>query len=110
MKLEECTKAELIQIIREIANENYVAKFKVQTALSELEFKRTDKLMREADNWNIIAADCRKRYVELLKPYERFKFVDIPISILQEADQCLKDARRADREWDLLMKRLGDDK
>lgn len=108
MKLEDCTKAELIFIIRHMAKSDYISKFKLQTALSELEYKKQEKIIKEADNWNIIAADCRKRYAALLKPYEGFKFADIPIAILQEADQCLKDARRADREWDLCMQRLGD--
>lgn len=108
MKLEECTKAELMFIIKHMAKSDYISDFKLQTALSELEFKRTEKIIKEADNWNVIAAECRKRYAELLKPYGNFRFVDIPIPILQEADRCLKDARRADREWGLCMKRLGD--
>jgi glucosamine-6-phosphate deaminase len=57
------------------------------------------------------AEDAEKeceRYAELLKPYEHSKLVDVPLHIIREADQCLKDARRADREWDLCMQRLGD--
>lgn len=108
MKLEDCTREELLKIIILISKDSCIFRHKVNSALSELEFSRTNRILREADNWNIIASDCRKRYAALLKPYEHSKLVDVPLHIIKEADQCLKDARRADREWDLCMKRLGD--
>lgn len=108
MKLEECTKAELMFIIKHMAKSDYISNFKLQTALSELEFKRTEKIIKEADKLNERAAECRKRYAELLKPYSNFRFVDIPIPILQEADRCLKEARKADWKWEECMKRLDD--
>lgn len=108
MKLEECTKAELIFIIKHMAKSDYISKFKLQTALSELEYKKQEKIIKEAENWNEISASHRKRYVELLKPYTGFKFVDIPLGVLQEANNCLKAAKNADREYELCMKRLGD--
>lgn len=108
MKLEDCSKDELIAIIKKCCEASFISKFKIERCLAEVEYKRNLKTISEADNWNVIAANCRRKYAELLAPYANKKLVDIPLHIIREADQCLKDARRADREWDLCMKRLGD--
>ena len=108
MRLDDCTKEELMSIIRKAFSDSISAMFAIKSALSEIEAKRKNKSFQEAENWVRLAADYRNQYTEILKKYGHLKVIDMPKEALQKADNCLKQARMCDRKWEECMKRLGD--
>ena len=108
MKLEECTKEELMFMIKRITEESFNAHFKVRAILADIEMKRTNKIVQEADRWAELAADYRNQYFLILKKYGHLKVIDMPRDAIQKADNCLKQARMCDRKWEECMRRLGD--
>lgn len=99
MRIKDCTKEELIFLLKKLTDDSFSAKFKLVSYLSEIEIKRSNKYIREADHWADRAEDFRKQYAEVLKPYRYCKVVDIPIHIIKEAERCLKEAEQCDRLW-----------
>lgn len=108
MKLEECTKEELMFMIKRITEDSFISHFKVRAILADIEMKRTSKIAQEADRWAELAADYRNQYTEILKKYGHLKVADMPHDAIKKADNCLKQARMCDRKWEECMKRLGD--
>ena len=107
MTLKECTKEELIFIINRFKFYAFSqGDYYLQNCLHDLEYKRVKKKIDEAENWSKVADGCRQRYIEILKKHEGKKLVDIPLSDLKEAEQCLKDAERADKKYNELMKKV----
>lgn len=107
MTLKECTKEELMFIIKRF--KQYALSqgdFYLQRCLGDLEYERVKKKIAEAERWSQVSDSCRQRYVEILKKYEDAKSFDMPISEFKEAEQCLKDAQRADKKYDELMREV----
>lgn len=107
MKLKDLSKEELMLILKKITDDSFIAQFKVRAILSEIEMKRTNKMVQEADSWADRAADFRKQYAEVLKPYSHSRLVDIPLHIIRDAERCLKEAEHCDRKWEECMQKLG---
>lgn len=72
MTLEQCTKAELIQIIKKT---NYLSDDRVKRALLDIEGQRIQKRFKAAEGYGIIAAENLNKYIEILKPYEGKKLL-----------------------------------
>lgn len=106
MRIKDCTKEELIFLLGKITEESFSAKFKLMSFLSEIEMKRTNKYVQEADNWAERAADYRRQYAEVLRPYRYCKVNNIPRHIIRDAERCLKEAERCDRRWEECMQKL----
>ena len=109
MTLEQCTKKELIEIIRRCVGKHCYTQEQMQSEirslLSGVELRRKQSILKEAENWSEIAHTNRMKYCELLKPYDGMKLIDIPSDVIYEADRLLKDAQYADRKWDELMRK-----
>ena len=103
MTLEECTREELVFVIKQISRWH---KGDLECALADVEYERIKKKLASAENWGKIADNCRTRYVELLKKHEGKKLIDIPIEDIKEMEQCLAQARKADKQYDKLMKEV----
>ena len=103
MTLNECTKEQLLYIIKRLTWYN---DFELQRILCDLEYKRVEKKLAEADNWGKIADDCRRKYIEILKKHEGLRLIDVPIEDIKEMERCLKDAKKADEKYDKLMKEV----
>ena len=103
MTLKDCTKEELIFIIQRMS---LFDKYYLETALNDLEFERVKKKLADAERWSQIADDCRTKYIGFLKRHEGRKLTDIPISEIKEAERLLKDAERADKEYNRLIKEV----
>lgn len=110
MTLNQCTKEELIFIINRVVGRHCFSEEQRQSEidrhLSDVVYQRQQKLLKEADNWNKIAADCRRQYLDVLAPYDGKKFIDIPIDVIQKANSLLKDAQYADRKWDECIRKV----
>ena len=103
MTLKDCTKEELIWIIKRLT---ILDKYYLDRTLSDLEYERIKKKLAEAERWNQVADSCRQSYIEILKKHEGKKLIDIPINEIKEAERLLKDAERADKEYDKLIKEV----
>lgn len=105
MKLEECTKEELMMVIRKVFSDSVSAMFAVKSALSEVESERKNKTLQEAEKWSKLATDYRNEYFRILQEYGHFKVVDIPTEAIKKADECLKKARQCDRRYESCMRK-----
>ena len=114
MTLNQCTKEELIFIIKAMARRHCFTEEQVQveidSRLSDVVYQRQLKLLKEAENWNKISADCRQKYLELLAQYDGRKLLDIPGDIIKEANSLLKDAQYADKKWEECMKKVDEER
>lgn len=101
-RLADCTKAELIQIIKHLTN-GTDQDLRLARALDYIWYQRTDQRMDRADALAKRADDARRRYIALLAPYEGKRLMDIPTSVLDRGQRLLDEARKADKEWARLM-------
>ena len=105
MTLKDCTKEELIYAVNYIAgrvglqNKDYY----IKSALGEVEYNREKKKFDRAEEFNRISTQKRKEYIELLKQYEGKPVSDVPIEIVLKAEKLIKEAQKADKEWEKLM-------
>ena len=102
MKLTDCTKADLIWVIKRMCQLN-LSDRELRTALRDLEYykerERTGKAQRQLE----IQRAATNRYIEMLRPYEGKPITAVPMAVLEEADAALAEARAADRKWRKLM-------
>ena len=110
MTLKQCTKEELIFIINRIAGRHCFTeeqrRSEIDRHLCDVVYQRQQKILGEAENWNRISADCRRKYLELLASFDGKKLIDVPIDVIKKADSLMKDAQYADRKWDECMKKV----
>lgn len=104
MTLKDCTKQELIFIIERLS---FFNKPHLKSLLHDVEYGRVKKKLAEAERWSEVADSCRQRYFEIMKKYAGKKLTDVPMSDIEEADKALKDAEKADKQYDKLMKEVN---
>lgn len=75
----------------------------VRRALNDLALEKTYRLLKEADQCNQLAAQKRREYIDLMRPYDGMKLVDIPLPVINKADKLMKDAKKYDNQWNKLM-------
>lgn len=102
MKLSDCTKADLIWIIKTICKEE-LSDFRLQCALNDLEQEKERKRLDRADQALQASSAASQRYIELLKPYEGMPLLDVPMDVLKQADAAMAEYRAANRQWKKLM-------
>lgn len=105
MTINDCTKDELKTIIKRLTFFQG-DKYRLNSILNEIEYGRVQKKLNEAESWSEVADSCRQKYVEFLKKHEGKKLIDIPVNELKEMEQCLKDAEKADRQYNKIMKEV----
>ena len=108
MTLKDCTKEELIYCVNYIAgriglqNKDYY----IESALREVEYERNKKKLDRAEELIQLSNEKRNAYIEILKPYEGMKYIDIPFDVLNRASVLIKEAEKADKEYDKIMKEV----
>ena len=45
----------------------------------------------------------RMEYIDLMRPYDGWKFIDIPLDVLKKAQAALKQAEEAEHKWEKLL-------
>lgn len=105
MKLEDCTKDELIWMVKRVAalTSRDRADYYVSLALRDLEFERQKRASAEAHK---IAEKAKEKWDEsfaALAPYKGQKFSDIPFEVLLKAKKAQKEALALYKKWDKLM-------
>lgn len=104
MKLKDCTKAELLWVIDHMKRNSFGAIDRsIRNALADLEYKREMDRIDRAKQLADTARKARVEYAELLKPYEGKKLTEIPLDVLEKADEAMSRARDADKKWYRLM-------
>ena len=103
MTLQQCTKAELLWVIDRACMHN-LSDWAIKAALSDLVLEKIQKNADEADRLRKFAYEKRMEYIELMKPYDGWKIIDIPMDVLKKAQAALDAAQEADRKWDKLMR------
>ena len=103
MTLEQCTKAELIQIIKKT---NYLSDRRVKCALLDIEVQRMQKRFKESEKYFRIAAENLNKYIEILKPYEGKKVIDIPSNIISKMAEYEKAYEKAQKKGEDIVRKV----
>ncbi len=103
MTLEQCTKAELIQIIKET---NYLSDDRVKRALLDIEGQRIQKRFKAAKEYARKATENLNKYIEILKPYEGKKITDIPSNIISKAAEYEKAYTKAHKKKEEIIRKV----
>ena len=107
MTLKECTKEELVFIIKRFKFYAFSqGEYYLQRCLQDVEYERVKKKLAESEKWGKVADSCRQRYIEILEKHEGKRLIDIPQSDIKEMEQCLKDAERADNKYEKLIEEV----
>lgn len=104
MTLKECTKDELLYIIKRLSFPNRVEEnYTIQRALVELEYKREGKKLNEAERLNKVADEKLAEYNSIISPYIGKSYAEIPDNVLKKAAAVLKEREAAEDKWMRLM-------
>lgn len=101
MTLRECTKTELIYVVRYLAR-NTDALF-LNRALLDVANQREKKKYDKAKRLTELSMRKWKEYTELLAPYEGKLLTEVPGEVFNEAYAALQAAKKADKQWEKLM-------
>ena len=102
MKLEDCTKAELIEIIKS----SMIFEYEVENALRNIEWERKQKKNKIADKVDKEVAKHLNAYFDFLKKYDGFKITDIPPDELKAARVHLDKSEKLSKKRDKIYKEI----
>lgn len=102
MKLSDCTKADLLWIIKTMCKYD-LSDPSLQRALNDLEWEKERDRLARADQLVKTARDASQRYIELMKPYEGMPLIEVPMNVLKQADAALAESHAANKQWAKLM-------
>ena len=102
MKLSDCTKADLLWIIKTMCKDE-LSDHMLQWALNDLEREKERKRFDRAEQLLQASSAASQRYIELLKPYEGMPLSEVPMDVLKQADAALAEYRAANEQWMKLM-------
>lgn len=99
--LEKYSKADLIWIIK--AMQAHMLWPDLDCILADLEYKKEQSRLNQAQKLSQTAYDLTLEYNALLAPYEDKTWRDIPDAVNSEALALLKRIKQADQKWRKLM-------
>ena len=102
MKLSDCTKADLLWIIKTMCKYD-LSDRNLRLALNDLEYEKEQERLDRADHLVKTAFAASQRYIELIKPYEGMPLTDVPMDVLKQADAAMAESRAANKQWAKLM-------
>lgn len=104
MKLSDCTKADLLWVVKHLCS-HYLSdgEYFLERTLNDLSLQKEQERLDEARKYAAIADSARKRWVSLMAPYDGWRLLDIPIDVIQEADAAMQEAKAADNKRQQLM-------
>ena len=107
MKLSDCTKAELLWVIQR-AKEHSLGSINgyLDHALSDLHWKRAQDRLKRAEAISQEADQVRGRFVELMRPYDGKRYMDITRDVLEAAKTAIQRADKMDREYLKIMREV----
>lgn len=102
MKLSDCTKADLLWIIKTMCKYD-LSDLSLQRALNDLEWEKERDRLARADQALQASSVAYQRYIELMAPYEGTPLMDVPMDVLKQADAAMAESRAANKQWAKLM-------
>lgn len=103
MTLRDCTKEELIFVIKRLQFYSLSNDHCVQRALGDVEEEREARKLREARRLSALQNQKMQEYISLMSPYDGAPLMDVPEDVFVRAHAALKKARAADMKWRKLM-------
>lgn len=103
MTLRDCTKEELIFVIKRLQFYSLSNDHCVQRALGDVEEEREARKLREAQRLSALQNQKMQEYISLMSPYDGAPLMDIPEDVFSRAHAALQEARAADIKWRKLM-------
>ena len=103
MTLKDCTKEELIFVIKRLQFYSLSNDHCVQRALGDVEEEREARKLREARRLSALQNQKMQEYISLMRPYEGISLMDVPEVVLDRADAAMKESHPADMKWRKLM-------
>lgn len=98
MKLSDCTKADLLWIIKTMCKYDLSA-LSLQRALNDLEWEKERDRLARADQALQASSAAYQRYIELMAPYDGASLMDVPMDVLKQAEAALAESRAANKQW-----------
>lgn len=102
MNLSDCTKADLLWIIKQICKDE-LSDHRLQWALTDLEYEKERERLDRADQALQASSAAYQSYIELMAPYDGASLTDVPMDVLKQADAALAESRAANKQWAKLM-------
>lgn len=102
MKISDCTKADLLWIIKTMCKYD-LSDRNLRLALNDLEYEKEQERFDRAEQLLQVSSAASQRYIELLEPYEGMPLTDVPMDVLQQADAALAESHAANKQWAKLM-------
>lgn len=102
MNLSDCTKADLLWIIKTMCKYD-LSDLSLQWALNDLEWEKERDRLARADQALQASSAAYQRYMELMAPYDGASLTDVPKDVLQKADAAMAESRAANKQWAKLM-------
>lgn len=99
MKLADCTKQELMFIVRRLQEHCLDDGRYLQRIFADLQFQRDQRKDKEIDRLLDVSIEKHKQYFEILLPYEGMRYSDVPEDILAAAKQASDESEAAFRKW-----------
>ena len=104
MTLQDCTKKELLIVIEYMRRSSLSSgNWYLARALGEVERRREEKMLDEADKIAQMASELQKRHNELLRPYEGANISDIPFRVIEQARKILREIESLDQRYEKLL-------
>ena len=102
MNLSDCTKADLLWIIKTMCKYD-LSDLSLQRALNDLEWEKERDRLARADQALQASSAAYPGYMELMAPYDGASLTDVPMDVLQQADAALAESHAANKQWAKLM-------
>lgn len=98
MTLNDCTKAELIFIVKRLTC-TPLGEHELAWVIRDVEQQRNEQIFEKTTQLADCSRKLRMEFCELMAPYEGKPLYEVPEAVLNRARECLKEAEKADRKW-----------
>ena len=99
LTLGDCTKADLLWIIKYMIRFGGSDDYYLQRALNQLWYEKEKQRIDEGDKYLEISNAKLSEYFSLMQQHQGKSFLEIPDGVLEKAAQLLKEAEAADKKW-----------
>lgn len=104
-RLKDCNKDELIWIVNRILQRTCFNNrdIELERALNDLWYEKEKERINKSEKLAEVAKQKWDEYIDILKPYDGCKLIDIPVNIVEKATKAYDDALAADKKWMKIM-------
>lgn len=99
-RLKDCNKDELIWIVNRILQRTCFNNrdIELERALNDLWYEKEKERINKSEKLAEVAKQKWDEYIDILKPYDGCKLIDIPVNIVEKATKAYDDALAADKK------------